>query len=117
MFSVHVQAWIRLKISTSSDPSHGQMTHVACFGCLIDVKPSDRTHSPERDEGTPSFLFMSSDGNVLAKPEVQEQQAQHVIPVLSYNLPLALYYYTNPASVAFSLHITPTHRLRTTLIY
>jgi hypothetical protein len=84
MFPAHVLAWIRLKISTSSDPSHEQMTHVACFGDPIDVLPSDRTHSPDRDEATPSFLLVSSEGNVLAKPKIQEQRTLHVIPILFY---------------------------------
>jgi hypothetical protein len=60
---------------------------------------------------------LSSEGNVLAKPEMQEQRTRHFIPVLSYKLPLALYYYTNPASVAISLHITSTNCLPTTLPY
>jgi hypothetical protein len=60
---------------------------------------------------------MSSEEHVLAKPEIQEQRAQQVIPVLSYKLPLALHFYTNPASVAFSLQITSTNCLRTTLTY
>ncbi len=74
-------------------------------------------HSPDRDKGTPSFLLMSSEGNIFAKPETQEQRTRHVTPVMSYKLPLALYYYTNPATVAISLHVTPTNRLRTTLTY
>jgi hypothetical protein len=74
-------------------------------------------HSPDKDEGTPSFLLMSSTGNVLAKPETQEQRTRHVTPVLSYKVFLALYYYTNPAIVAISLHITSMNRLCTTLTY
>ena len=49
-------------------------------------------HSPDRDKGTPSFLLMSSEGNVLAKPETQEQRTRHVTPIMSLKLPLALYY-------------------------
>ena len=67
-FPAPVQALIRLKISTSSDPSHEQMTHVACFGDLIKAARYDHQIERTCPTGTPSFLLMSSEGNVLAKP-------------------------------------------------
>ena len=112
MFPALVQAWIRIEISTSSDPSHEQMTHVACSGDPIDVCLTIGSNALARQGRRDAFIppHVIGGKRFSETRNIGSTNPNTSRPYCLTRSRLALYYYTTSINVAFSLHL---RRLRT----